>query len=80
MGPFDGGGLSGAVVVLLAQEAVRDAVERRLGGTSMKYRVKVKITGRAGSFHAFAWDVAWRMVDSNAFPFGGVTATWAWQS
>ena len=46
----------------------------------MKYRVKVKITGRAGSFHAFAWDVAWRMVDSNAFPFGGVTATWAWQS
>jgi hypothetical protein len=44
----------------------------------MKFKVKVKLTGRKGSVDLMAWDSAWRLANSNAFPFAGVTATWEW--
>ncbi len=44
----------------------------------MIYRVKVKVTGRKGAVHAWAWDVAWRLAHTDAYPFSGVRAQWVW--
>jgi len=46
----------------------------------MTYIVRVKLTGRKGSAHGYAWGVAWRMADMDGYPFSGVKATWMWQS
>ncbi len=45
----------------------------------MMFRVKVKVTGRAGSVDLMAWDAAWHMwANSDIYPFVGVTAKWEW--
>lgn len=46
----------------------------------MTYRVKVKVTGRKGSVDLMAWDSAWRLMNSDVFPFTGVTAQWEWMN
>jgi hypothetical protein len=42
----------------------------------MRYRVKVKVTGRKGVDDLMAWDRVWRLVNGRSSPFHGITMRW----
>jgi hypothetical protein len=71
-----GSGLAVGEWAVVALSWDHHAVDR---GPSMKFKVKVKLTGRKGSVDLMAWDSAWHMwANSDVYPFMGVTATWEW--